>query len=68
LFWRKLENSIRQNKKESLLKFLFGTYKSQFFHPYRTKKFNRLGEKIQSLENGVNFLKQKLQSLEANQN
>jgi acetoin utilization deacetylase AcuC-like enzyme len=58
-FWRKLRKILKQNKKEVLLQFLFGTgYSSQPSSSY-------LEDQIQTLQNQVNSLQQKVIQLEA---
>jgi len=56
-FWRKVKNIIRQNKKDALQEFLFGSQ--------ATEIQNDLKDKIESLENQVNSLQQKVIQLEA---
>ena len=53
-FWRKLKTILRQNKKEVLLQFLFGSQQKSDFE-----------EKIQNLETQVSSLQQKVLDLEA---
>jgi len=62
-FWRKLKSIIRQNKKIVLLQFLFGSQDS-IAEPDTQ---NHLNEKIERLQNQVNFLQQKVIQLEQNQ-
>ena len=60
-FWRKVKNTIRQNKKVALQEFLFGSQESIA----STKIQNDLKDKTENLENQVNFLQQKVIQLEA---
>ncbi len=60
-FWRKVKNTIRQNKKVALQEFLFGSQESIA----STEIQNDLKDKIESLENQVNSLQQKVIQLEA---
>lgn len=60
-FWRKVKNIIRQNKKAALQEFLFGSQESIA----STEIQNDLKDKIESLENQVNSLQQKVIQLEA---
>ena len=62
-FWRKLKSILRQNKKIALLQFLFGSQDS-IAEPDTQ---NHLNEKIERLQNQVNFLQQKVIQLEQNQ-
>ena len=62
-FWRKLKSILRQNKKIALLPFLFGSQDS-IAEPDTQ---NHLNEKIERLQNQVNFLQQKVIQLEQNQ-
>ena len=55
-FWRKVKNIIRQNKKAALQEFLFGSQKSIA----STEIQNDLKDKIESLENQVNSLQEKV--------
>ena len=51
-FWRKVKTIIRQNKKEALQKFLFGSQKlSSATDADMTKEFQSLKEKIEGLQN-----------------
>ena len=61
VFWRKVKNIIRQNKKLALQEFLFGSQESIA----STEIQNDLKDKIESLENQVNSLQQKVIQLEA---
>ena len=67
-FWRKVKNIIRQNKKGALLKFLFGNSPSDQSQTFYHEKQNIKGleEKIQTLQDQVNFLQQKVIELETN--
>lgn len=62
-FWRKVKTIIRQNKKEALQEFLFGSQGSIA----NTDPTKGLEEKIQSLQNQLNSLQQRVVHLE-NQN
>ena len=62
-FWRKLKSILRQNKKIALLQFLFGSQDS-IAEPDTQ---NHLNDKIERLQNQVNFLQQKIIQLEQNQ-
>ena len=57
-FWRKVRKILKQNKKEVLLQFLFG---SQIFQINQSD----LKDKIQSLESQLSSLQQKVLNLEA---
>jgi len=59
-FWRKVKNIIRQNKKAALQEFLFGSQES--IAP--TEIQNDLKDKIESLENQVFSLQQRVIHLE----
>lgn len=61
-FWKKVENVIRQNKKEALQKFLFGSQQNQSINHSNSQ--NDLEEKIQILQNQLNTLQQKVMDLE----
>ena len=60
-FWRKVTNIIRQNKKGALHEFLFGSRDS--LAALETQ--NYLNEKMETLQNQVNFLQQKMNFLES---
>lgn len=62
-FWRKVKTIVRQNKKEALQEFLFGSQGSIA----NTDPTKGLEEKIQSLQNQLNSLQQRVVHLE-NQN
>ena len=59
-FWRGLKTILRQNKKEVLLKFLFGSKEGKEFTSDRTD----LLEKVQILESQVASLQAKVKKLE----
>jgi len=59
-FWKKVKNIIRQNKKAALQEFLFGAQESI----PSTEIQNDLKDKIENLQNQVNFLQQKVIHLE----
>ena len=65
-FWRKVKTIIRQNKKGALFDFLFGLQGSiaETDPTQEFKAFKEMEEKIQRLQNEVDFLKQKLKNLE----
>ncbi len=62
-FWRKVQNIIRQNKKGVLLEFLFG-YTEASNSTYRSSSPG-LDAKIQTLQNQVDSLQQKIIQLES---
>ena len=64
-FWRKVKNIIRQNKKGALLEFLFG--KAEVNQDQTDLCFSHLEDQIQTLQNQVNSLQQKIIELEENQ-
>jgi len=64
-FWRKVKNIIRQNKKGALLEFLFG--KAEVNQDQTDLCFPHLEDQIQTLQNQVNSLQQKIIELEENQ-
>ena len=59
-FWRKLKTILRQNKKIVLLQFLFGSQDS--IAGLETQ--NHLNEKIETLQNQVNSLQDRIRDLE----
>ena len=63
-FWRKVKNTIQQNKKAALQEFLFGSQESS----PSTEIQNDLKDKITSLQNQLNSLQQRIIQLENNQN
>ena len=60
-FWRKVKDTIRQNKKTALQEFLFGSQESIA----STERQNDLKDKIETLQNQFNSLQQKVIQLEA---
>ena len=66
-FWRTLKTILRQNKKIVLLQFLFGSQSSDTDITDIRTEFQSLKETIESLQNQVNSLHQKLIELEKNQ-
>ena len=62
-FWRKVKTIIRQNQKGALLEFLFGSQDSLA----ASETQNHLNEKIETLQNQVNSLQERVIHLE-NQN
>ena len=60
-FWQKVQNIIRQNKKSTLLEFLFGSEKPDVDI---RKEFKNLKEKIEGLQDQVNSLHQKITELD----
>lgn len=60
-FWKKLKNVIRQNKKSTLLEFLFGSEKNDLD---LRKELQDLKEKIERLQDQGNSLQQKITQLE----
>jgi hypothetical protein len=75
-FWRKVKNTIQQNKKDALLQFLFGkapNYKSvsKGSSPHLQEmqdKIQNLQNQVHSLAQQVERLQQKIIQLEQNQN
>jgi len=63
-FWRKVKTIIRQNQKGALLEFLFGEYANR----KTENKGSEMEKKMETLQNQVNFLEQKIIQLEHNQN
>jgi hypothetical protein len=61
-FWKKVENIIRQNKKGALQEFLFGSELNQSIN--HSDSQDNLEEKIQILQNQLNFVHQKVIDLE----
>jgi len=59
-FWRKVKNIIRQNKKAALQEFLFGSQDSIV----APETQNHLNEKIETLQNQVNSLQDRIRDLE----
>jgi hypothetical protein len=59
-FWRKVKNIIRQNKKAALQEFLFGSQDS-IAGPETQNHWN---EKIESLQNQINSLQDRIRDLE----
>ena len=59
-FWRKVKNIIRQNKKAALQEFLFGLQDSIT----APETQNHLNEKIETLQNQVNSLQDRIRDLE----
>lgn len=59
-FWRKLRKILKQNKKEVLLQFLFGSQDS-IAEP---ETQNHVNEKIEALQNQVNSLQDRIRDLE----
>ena len=60
-FQKKLKNVIQQNKKSTLLEFLFGSEKPDVDI---RKEFKNLKEKIEGLQDQVNSLHQKITELD----
>ena len=56
-----MKNIIRQNKKDALLQFLFGSQDSMG----EPETQNHLNQKIERLQNQINLLQQKVIQLEA---
>ena len=69
VFWRKVKNIIRQNHKGALLEFLFGEYDNRKTGNKSSHLvFQQMEKKIETLQNQVNSLEQKIIQLEHNQN
>ncbi len=68
-FWRKVKNIIRQNQKGALLEFLFGEYGNRKTgNKGSDLVFQQMEKKMETLQNQVNSLEQKIIQLEHNQN
>ena len=68
-FWRKVKTIIRQNQKGALLEFLFGEYANRKTgNKGSDLVFEQMEKKMETLQNQVNSLEQKIIQLEHNQN
>jgi len=68
-FWRKVKTIIRQNQKGALLEFLFGEYANRKTgNKGSDLVFQQMEKKMETLQNQVNSLEQKIIQLEHNQN
>lgn len=63
-FWRNLKTILRQNKKQVLLQFLFGSQSTDTNRTDITTEFQNLKERIESLQNQVNSLQDRICDLE----
>ena len=69
VFWRKVKNIIRQNKKSALQEFLFGKNEDSKLENHTSNpRIKILEDQIQNLSNQVDSLQQKIIQLEHNQN
>lgn len=57
LFWRRVKNVIKQNKKNSLVEFLFGF--SNSINVSSDPESRQLGKKIQKIQSKISLLQQK---------
>jgi len=68
-FWRKVKNTIQQNKKAALQEFLFGYDNGRgISYTSSSPHLQEMQDKIQNLQNQVYSLQQKVIQLEHNQN
>ena len=66
-FWKKVHNIIRQNKKSALQEFLFGKDQdNKSINQDPNPRIKILEDQIQSLQNQINFLQDRICDLETN--